>query len=212
MSRWNRIVANRLITVVDYQRCKRKTKDGGDMDERPVDMLWFVGRLLPTILLMFIAEDAEKLAGGALAQVLEAKAQGTSQRTAFHIPELADSDARGVGLQGSSHRREKGGCGVGSSLDEQELVFQGVDGIDDIVVTTEVERIGRLFAVDGLNSDDVSIRVDGEQAFTKTRHLGNTHGERRSHELTVDVAGTDDIAINDSQMAKAGTDEGFGTP
>lgn len=128
------LVAIRHSTVVDNQRGKRKTKDGGDMDERPVDMFWFVGRLLSTILLVFVAEDAEELAGGALSQVLEAQAQGTSQRTAFHLPELADADARRVGLQGCAHRGEEGGCGVGGSLDEQELVFQRVDGINDVIV------------------------------------------------------------------------------
>ena len=206
------LVAIRHSTVVDNQRGKRKTKDGGDMDERPVDMFWFVGRLLPSILLMFIAEDAEEFAGGTLAQVLEAHAQGTSQRTAFHLPELADADVRGVGLQGCAHRGEEGGCRVGGSLDEQKLVFQGVDGIDDVVVAAEVERISRLLVVDGLNSDDVSIWVDGEQPFAQTRYLGNAHSECRSHELTVDVAGTDNIAVDDGQMTDARTDEGFGTP
>lgn len=92
------------------------------------------------------------------------------------------------------------------------FVLEGVNGIDDVIVGVETEgsRGGCIiYLTECLN---VARRVDVEQTFAQHFYLRTTNGLGGGRQLTVDVTGTDYVAVNDGEVADAGTDKGFGTP
>ena len=61
-----------LMCIADNKTGKNKAEDGGDLYQRAVYPLLSIERLYTAILLMLIAEDAEKLPGWSLSKVFEA--------------------------------------------------------------------------------------------------------------------------------------------
>ena len=88
----------------------------------------------------FIREDALELATGKLFVALETVAESSGQWVTFNLPELSHLNLGGVEFEGGTHRRKETPPSplpegsAGSHEDESGLVFQRVDGVDDVVV------------------------------------------------------------------------------
>ena len=84
---------------------------------------------------------------------------------ALHLPELGYLDAGGVELQGCAHRRVELGVSIACHEDEQGLVFQRVNGVDDVVVGIKFETIGGLGGKELMTCGNLGVRIDGEQTL-----------------------------------------------
>ena len=98
---------------------------------------------------------AKKLLAGELLQLLELATKSTGKRVAADTPELGDTDACRVGLHGCSHRGEYGGGTVTCHKEQGRLVFQRVDGIDDVVILLQLELTGGICGETLMESLDV---------------------------------------------------------
>ena len=164
------------------------------------------------VLKQFVGIDARELVLGELLVALESVAQSTRQGVALHLPELGHLDAGGVELEGSTHRRVETRLGLRGKEDEQCLVLQRVDGIDDIVVLVEVERVGGLFGKDLLKGSNLGRGVDGQESILECLHLDLTYGLGGGHQLTVDVGDAHAVGIDDGELADARAHQTLGTP
>ena len=160
----------------------------------------------------FFAVDAFELLGGEGFLVAELATEGCGKGATFDLPEFGDGDFGGVHLEGGSHGGEEGGIGLSGTKDEVGFVFEGVDGIDDVVVGGEVEGVGGLGTVDGLDGSDLSGGVDVEEALFENIDFNFADGGGGCHELAVDIGGADTVGIDDGEVLDAGTDEALGTP
>ena len=158
------------------------------------------------------AVNTLELARGAHSLLLEPAAQGGSQRAATHLPELCHLNARGVELQGCTHRREEAGFGAAGMEYELGLVLQGVDGIDNVVVGFEVEVGSGFFGIDLLPCFYLRRGVDGEQPLPQCLHLHHAYGLGGGHELAVDVGDADAVGVDNGEVADAGAHEAFRAP
>ena len=162
------------------------------------------GRVVPLVGEQFVAVDAEELAVGPLGtRSLELAAQCAGQRTALHLPELVDVNARGVEFEGGTHRREEEGTRAGGHADEQRFVAQAVDGVDDAVVVAQGERVGGLGREDVLYGRDLGVGVDVEQTALEGIDLDLAYGVGRGHELAVDVGDADAVGVDDGETPYA---------
>ena len=104
-------------------------------------------------------------------------AQHGSQRTAVDFPELADRHLCRVQLQCRTHRRKEGRHSLlGTAHDQLQLVFQAVDGVDDVVVALQVEAVDRFGAENILYGSDFGRRVDVQKALTHSLDLDAPDG------------------------------------
>ena len=104
--------------------------------------------------------DAQELSLREGAVSFEAFADGTSHRAALYLPELRHLHLGRIHFEGRAHGREEFPLASGGLQDEMDLVFQTVDGIDDIVVGVKLERCSVVSAINLLNSIDLRFRVD----------------------------------------------------
>ena len=159
-----------------------------------------------------VTKHTLELLGREMLVALEAVAQGTSEGVALHLPELGDLDACGVEFQGGTHRREELGFRLASHQDEQGFVLERVDGVDDIVIGVETEAVCGVGSEELVNGGDLGSRVDGVQTLTQDIGLHLADGLCGGHQLTVDVAGTDAVGINDGQLLDATSHQTLSTP
>ena len=80
--------------------------------------------VLAEVLQELIAIDALELAAGKLAVTLETLAEGTGQGVTLYAPELCNTDAGRVALQGGTHRGIEAGLRAASHQNQQGFVFQ----------------------------------------------------------------------------------------
>ena len=208
-----------VARILDDKTCQHETEDGSDVSQRPIG-LWFVEGRRHLIVCwgtafvdqQFVAIDAEELVLGEHLVFLEPVSQRTSQRVALDLPELRHLDACGVQLECCTHGREQPGFRLASQEYERRLVFQRVDGIDDVIVAVELEAVGSLFGEDLLQSGNLSLGIDGEQTLLQGIDLYLTDGLRRRHQLAIDVGDTHPVAVYDGQQADAAAHQALGTP
>ena len=92
------------------------------------------------------------------------------------------------------------------------FVFQGVDGIDDVVVTVEVELLGGLLREYLLQRCDVGHGIDGEQTLAEGFHLHLADGLGGGHQLAVDVGDAYTVAVDEGEVADAAAHQALGAP
>jgi hypothetical protein len=99
--------------VAYHQSCQCKSEDGCDVCYGAVGLclaesggLDGLVSIVAEVGQQFVAIDALELARGTASKVLEALAQGASQRTALNLPELRHTNACGVHLQCRAHGGE----------------------------------------------------------------------------------------------------------
>ncbi len=202
--------------VLDDEPSERETEDGSDVNEASVDEGFdgfvLVGIFLTAVLQEFVAEDAEEFSGGEVFFFFESTTQRSGKRTALHLPELGDGDARRVQFQCSTHGGEETCRGAGGVANQKCLVCQRVDGIDDVVKFIEIIGIRRLCVIASVNGTHVCFRVDGQQMFAQGIHFDLSDGQGGCHELAVDVARLHFVSIDDGEVRDAGAHECLGTP
>ena len=202
--------------VLDDEPSEREAEDGSDVNEASVDEGFdgfvLVGIFLTAVLQEFVAEDAEEFSGGEVFFFFESATQRSGKRTALHLPELGDGDARRVQFQCSTHGGEETCRGAGGVANQKCLVCQRVDGIDDVVKFIEIIGIRRLCVIASVDGTHVCFRVDGQQMFAQGIHFDLSDGLGGSHELAVDVARLHFVGIDDGEMRDAGAHECLGTP
>ena len=138
--------------------------------------------------------------------------QGSGKRTALHLPELGDGDARRIQFQCGTHGGEETCRGAGGVANQKCLVCQRVDGIDDVVKVIEIIGLRRLCVIASVNGTHVCFRVDGQQMFAQGIHFDLSDGQGGCHELAVDVARLHFVGIDDGEVCDAGAHECLGTP
>ncbi len=92
------------------------------------------------------------------------------------------------------------------------LVFEAVDGIDDVVERVQLEFVRIRFFVDVLQCDNVGVRVDFEQAIFQHVHLDLAYGFCGGHQLAVHVGDAHAVRIDEHEFLDAGTHEAFCAP
>ena len=202
--------------VLDDEPSEREAEDGSDVNEASVDEGFdgfvLVGIFLTAVLQEFVAEDAEEFSGGEVFFFFESATQRSGKRTARHLPELGDGDARRVQFQCSTHGGEETCRGAGGVANQKRLVCQRVDGINDVVKFIEIIGIRRLCVIASVNGTHVCFRVDGQQMFAQGIHFDLSDGQGGCHELAVDVARLHFVGIDDGEVRDAGAHECLGTP
>ena len=202
--------------VLDDEPSEREAEDGSDVNEASVDEGFdgfvLVGIFLTAVLQEFVAEDAEEFSGGEVFFFFESTTQRSGKRTALHLPELGDGDARRVQFQCSTHGGEETCRGSGGVANQKCLVCQRVDGINDVVKFIEIIGIRRLCVIASVDGTHVCFRVDGQQMFAQGIHFDLSDGQGGSHELAVDVARLYFVGIDDGEVCDAGAHECLGTP
>ena len=202
--------------VLDDEPSEREAEDGSDVNEASVDEGFdgfvLVGIFLTAVLQEFVAEDAEEFSGGEVFFFFESTTQRSGKRTARHLPELGDGDARRVQFQCSTHGGEETCRGAGGVANQKCLVCQRVNGIDDVVKFIEIIGIRRLCVIASVDGTHVCFRVDGQQMFAQGIHFDLSDGQGGSHELAVDVARLHFVGIDDGEVRDAGAHECLGTP
>ena len=202
--------------VLDDEPSEREAEDGSDVNEASVDEGFdgfvLVGIFLTAVLQEFVAEDAEEFSGGEVFFFFESTTQRSGKRTALHLPELGDGDARRVQFQCGTHGGEETCRGAGGVANQKSLVCQRVDGINDVVKFIEIIGIRRLCVIASVNGTHVCFRVDGQQMFAQGIHFDLSDGQGGSHELAVDVARLHFVSIDDGEVRDAGAHESLGTP
>ena len=145
-------------------------------------------------------------------RLLELAAQRGSQRTALHLPKFGNRNLRRVHFQGGAHRGEENRFRVGGAANEQHFVFQTVDGINDIVIGSEVEIVSGLFAVDFHQGLDFRLWINAQEAFAQCLNLHLPHCGGGGHELPIDIGDADAVGINNGEVAYARPHQALGTP
>ena len=89
--------------------------------------------ILAAVFQKFVAIDAKDLFLEVLLFALELVAECAGEGAACDFPEFGDLDSRGVHLEGGTHRRENGGLGARGVPQQLHLVFEAIDGVDDVI-------------------------------------------------------------------------------
>lgn len=190
--------------MLDKEAGKGEAKDGGGMGNGTVgSRLGGVGIVFAKVGEKFLAIDALELFGGKEFLMAELAAQCGSKGTAFHFPELGDGNLGGIHLEGRTHGGEKGSIGLGGTKDEVGFVFKGVNGIDDVVVGGEIEGVGSLGVVNGLDGGDMGGGVDVEEALFEDFDFDLADGGGGGNELAVDIACADAVGIDEGEVLNA---------
>ena len=87
----------------------------------------------PAIFQEFVAIDTHDFLFREKFFALELVAESASERASGNFPEFGDLDSRGIHLEGGSHRRKYGCFSFGRVIQQLHLVFEAVDGVDDVV-------------------------------------------------------------------------------
>ena len=152
----------------------------------------------------FVAIDAEEFLGGHQSTLAHAFAHDGTKGVIANFPELGTPDSEGVCAQGCSHAGEEGDTIDGGGMnDELYLVFEGVDGIDDVVVVLEMELVFGVSGIGAMQSGNLCFRVYLEQSLAHNLYFGFAYSSGGGHHLTIDVGGTDAVGIDDGEMANA---------
>ena len=168
--------------------------------------------ILAAVLQKFIAVDAQHFFLERHFLFLELVAQGAGERATGDFPEFGDLDSCGVHLEGSSHRREYGRLRARGVPQQLHLVFEAVDGIDDVVEGVQLEFVRIRFFVDVLQCDNVGVRVDFEQAVLEDFDFDLAHGFGGGHQLSVHISNAHAVRIDQDEFLDAGANEAFCAP
>lgn len=203
---------------MDQEAGEGEAEDGGYVLEGAVDA-GFVevaagsfGRGFTFIGEEFVAVDTEEFSLGVAFLLLEALTKGAREWTAGDFPEFGYTDSGGVEFEGGSHGGVEFGFGCGGHLDQEHLVFEGVDGVDYIVVAVEIEAVDGFGGEDLFSCVDVGVGIDSKQIFFQGLDFYATDGLGSSHQLTVYVGVADTVAVNDRDIRHACTHEALDTP
>ena len=90
--------------------------------------------------------------------------------------------------------------------------MQGVDGVDDIVISVQPEGLPILVRVGSENCFYLCLWIDFQESGLHRLNLYFAYVSACRHRLTVDIAGRDAVSVDDRQMRDAGTDQSFRTP
>ena len=96
--------------------------------------------------------------------------------------------------------------------DEQSFVFQTIYGVDDVIVSFDLETISSFCAINLLERIDFGGRVDGQQAFFECFHFDLTDGFGSGHQLSVDVGYANSVRIDNGEIFDARTHQTFCAP
>ena len=169
--------------------------------------------IFATVFQEFVAVNAQHFFLERHFLFLEFIAECAGERASGHFPEFGDLDARGVHLEGGPHRGEYGGLRARGVPQQLHLVFEAIDGIDDIVECIQLEFFGIRFFVNVLQRYDVCVRVDFEQAFLEDFYLHLADGLGGGHQLAVHVGDAHAVGIYEHEfLDAAAAHEAFGAP
>ena len=168
--------------------------------------------ILAAVFQEFVAVDAQHFFLERHFLFLELIAERAGERATGDFPEFGDLDSCGVHLEGCAHRRENCGLGARGVPQQLHLVFEAVDGIDDVVEGVQLEFVRIRFFVDILQCDNVGVRVDFQQAVLEDFNLDLSHGLCGGHQLAVHVGDAHAVGIDKHEFLDAGTHQAFGAP
>ena len=192
------------LSVISFQRIddhrgECAAEDGGHLHEGAACLAGV--RLLGGV-------HATDFAIGMESDLLHPCADGFGECVAFDGHEFAGGHGGGVESQGGTHGGED--LHPAHARRVNNKVCLGIDAIDGI--DEEVEGGKGFSFIHGVYRYDLGIGVDGQESFAENFHFGSADGLACSGELSVDVRGLDDVAIDEGEMDKPGTYERLGAP
>ena len=84
---------------------------------------------------------------------------------------VRDAESGRIQLVARAHGANDGRADLFGVFDERQLAGHGVDGVDDIVISREIEPIGGLGKIERLKDLHGTGGVDGKHALARHLHL-----------------------------------------
>ncbi|OPY87429.1 MAG: hypothetical protein A4E71_01007 [Smithella sp. PtaU1.Bin162] len=135
--------------------------------------------------------------------------QCPGQRASGCIVQHADADFRRISPGTCSQRRNYPDIMLRAVLDQCCFRVEAVNGVNYEIQIRRDQFIRRITVKKGMPHIQLQVGIDGEQAYPAGLDFGRADICRQSNQLAVDIGCLDDIAINDAELAYAGTDKGF---
>ncbi len=210
-----------LCHILYHKSCQGKPENSRYMCHCAVDLgfLWVCwvlfcgGGWWSTFVIEYFGRKYAKVfLGGEHLSLSHTLTHSRTQRTAIDLPKLGYPYLGKVEFEGTAHRRKKDSSMACRLHRQQYLIFQTVDTVDDIVVSVEVKLLFGLLVEKTSYCLYLGIGVDVEQSATKHLYLPFAYGRGCRHYLTVDIAGTNIVVIDNIEIPHSATDKAFGTP
>jgi hypothetical protein len=144
--------------------------------------------------------------------ISQAAAELLEKRIFSAVSEIGDADAGRVPPATGTATSDDRDLPTVAFRDEQGLVTEGIDGVDDEVVSLIEDLCGGGFVEKCGNHFDLSAGMDGARALGHRVGFLATDLAVHRVELAIDVGDADFVEIDERQVANAGSGERFDRP
>ena len=131
------------------------------------------------------------------------------EQTTGSLINVSDFKLCGIELVARSHAADDGNVAFFTRKNEIDLRRDGIDGIDDVIVSMAEESIGVFRQVEVFDGIDNGFWVDRKNAVFHGIRLFLPDRLRRRMDLTVDVREADTVVVDEDDMANARTRKAF---
>ena len=143
----------------------------------------------------------------------QALAHARQQRLLLGTGQIANRDARRVGLSAGAAYRDQRNPVLTAMNDQRDFGLGIVDRINHVIIATRQQQLRDVVRIDEfLNLGDLAIRIDLRNARAQRTHLGHAQRIGQRVNLPIHIRLGQMIQVNQGELADRGARQRFDRP